>query len=458
MWALTTSRREILDLFLLRRSSEDIKAVEVAGRFLAAVSPNVTTAIWPCHPRDFGALPSTIVVPESELRDFIAWIGTYAREFRPLTSFCRIVTRPIAEHFLMAPPVPFLGSAQGICAGLVIGETLAQSNGKIDHRELPSSAYPATLSYVLSRALAITGTTDVLEHVLSLWTRTKELAGQPQPTMSPASVASIWFLPFATTSNKYHTFNGIESADLLSEAWRQLASCGEITESVWDRLTIGLSEFRPMRNMVRLTREKRLELVDTGLRLLALADKDGSDRKAFLAGYITSMLSPGTLDHAAVLAPIAGRLPAAFVWYGLFAGLELRGGLLSIANPTARRIIRDLTAPDRLMDRPRCDISIDELSIIGTGEGLHAIKGARSGRLDVELLPGVTTSIRWPQQDLATAEESRHVRDAEIQRLLSDLEDIALRHRLLTDRLRHGLGIKEAQQSAAAIRRKRPRA
>jgi hypothetical protein len=456
MWVRPVSRREVIDLISLRRSGEGIDAVEASGQFLDSVPPDEMVAIWPAHPREFGALPATIVVPANGHREFLAWVATYVRDFRPFTSFCRIVERPIAERLLLGPPAPMLRQAEGICAGLVVGEALAQSRGRTDLRDFPASTYPATLSYVLSRALAITGSTSLSETVISQWAHAREFTSQSRTTVSPSAVAAVWSIPFGFDLERQNARTLFEATDNVREAWQELISRSEINEKAWERLTNGVPEFRSMRDMLRLPRERRLELVDAGLGLLAAARRDDDERWPFLAGYITSMLSPGTLDHAEVLAHAAGALPTAFLWYGLFAGLGVRGEGLSIGNPVARRIIRDLTAPDRLMDRPRCDISFEELAMIGPGEGAQALKGTRSGRLDVDLLPGVTMAVRWSPQEGLADEEVRRARDEETQRLLMEIEETAKRQRMLADRLRDTLGMNDRHRPVATTKRKRP--
>jgi len=456
MWVLPVTRRELLDLISSRQSPERIDAIEASGRFFDSMPPGEMVAIWPAHPREFGAMPATVVVPANGHREFLAWVATYVRDFRPFTSFCRVVELPIAERLLMAPPTPVLRQAEGVCVGLVLGEALAQSRGRTHLRDFPASTYPATLSYVLSRALAITGSPVLSETVISLWAHARDLASQSPTTVTPSKVAAIWSVPFGFPMDQRHARTLFETTDGVREAWHALTSSGEINEKVWEALTAGIPEFRPMRDMLRLPRERRLELVDAGLSLLASAGRKEDERWPFLAGYITSMLSPGTLDHAEVLAPAAGTLPTAFLWYGLFAGLGARGEGLSIGNPVARRIVRDLTAPDRLMDRPRCDISFEELAMIVPGERAHALKGTRSGRLDVDLLPGVTMSVRWPPQEILVNEEVRHTRDAETQQLLFEMEDTAIRQRMLADRLRDTLGMKERHRPATTTKRKRP--
>ena len=94
--------------------------------------------------------------------------------------------------------------------------------------------------------------------------------------------------------------------------------------------------------------------------------------------------------------------------------------------------------------------------MIGPGDGPQTLKGTRSGRLDVDLLPGVTMSVRWSPPEVLVDEEVRRGRDAEMHRLLMDMEDVAMRQRMLVERLRHTLGMNERHQSAPQSKKKRP--
>lgn len=141
-----------------------------------------------------------------------------------------------------------------------------------------------------------------------------------------------------------------------------------------------------------------MHLIDMALKML-VSGRGDEERRSFLAGYFTSLLGPGTLDHADFLTPVESALPTSYLWYGLFAGINPRGNALPVGNPLARRIIRDLTIPDRLIDRPRCDVALEELRMHGSPESILKMT-SKAGRLDIDILPGVTTSVRWPPHEV----------------------------------------------------------
>jgi hypothetical protein len=202
-----------------------------------------------------------------------------------------------------------------------------------------------------------------------------------------------------------------------------------------------------------LPREQRVEVIDMSLRALISMRRENDERSAFLAGYFASLLAPGTLDHADILAPVASLLPTAYLWYGLFAGMNVRGECLPIGNLLARRIVRDLTLPDRLVDRPRCDVALEEMAMVGPGENVLRLTG-KSGRLEIDILPGVTTAVRWPLHTEPGEEDLRRARDRELQHVLMEIDQVGSRWRYLSERLREMLHMTEGNRQASP-RRKR---
>jgi hypothetical protein len=130
-----------------------------------------------------------------------------------------------------------------------------------------------------------------------------------------------------------------------------------------------------------------------------------------------------------------------------------KGDALPVGNPLARRIIRDLTVPDRLIDRPRCDVALEELTMHGSPENILKMT-SKAGRLDIDILPGVTTSVRWPPHEAFEGPEMMRHRDVEARHLLMEMDDYAKRHQHLTERLREVLRLGEAEEQPP-IKKKR---
>ena len=157
MWILPVTRRDLVDLITPRRGGDVPAAVEEQRPSFDVVRAESMAAIWPSRPAEFGWLPTVLIVPDGAQRDSLAWLATYVRDFRPFTAFCRVVERSVAEQFLNGPDSPHLQGADGICAGLILGESLAHSRGRASILDLPATAYSATLSHAISRTFALAG-------------------------------------------------------------------------------------------------------------------------------------------------------------------------------------------------------------------------------------------------------------------------------------------------------------
>ncbi|MDY3562264.1 hypothetical protein R5W23_003726 [Gemmata sp. JC673] len=435
MWLLPVTRRELVELITPRRDADVPGAVEEHRSTLDLVRSDSMVALWPERPSDFGRMPTAIVVPEGTKRDTLAWLSTYVRDLRPFTAYCRVVERSTAERFLRGPASPSLLAMEGMCAGLILGEALAHARGRASILDLPATAYSGTLSHAMARTLALTRGAVPIDEVVRLWAQSRELVGQNGTGISPGSIFSVWAIALGAQHQPAQSRTLFEPANLLIAAWSDAYSMGEIRDSVWHRLVDDFPDLEPMQKMVGIPREQRVQVVDSALRGLISSKRGDEELRSFLAGYFTSTLAPGTLDHADFLAPVAATLPAAYLWYGLFAGVNPRGDALPTGNPLARRIVRDLTLPDRVTDRPRCDVAFDELAMHGATENFlkQSVKG---GRLEIDLLPGITTSVRWQTQDVGVQEELRRARDYEAQHLLMQLDDITLHARSIAERLR----------------------
>ena len=81
-------------------------------------------------------------------------------------------------------------------------------------------------------------------------------------------------------------------------------------------------------------------------------------------------------------------------------------------------------------------------------------QSVKGGRLDIDLFPGITTSVRWQTQDIGVQEELRRSRDTEAQHLLMQLDDITLHARHITERLRNVVSGAEVERPATNKRKR----
>jgi hypothetical protein len=440
MWVLPVNRRELVELLAPRADGRSIGALEDRRPSFDVVRSDRMMAVWPHNPDEFGRMPTALIISDDERLDVMAWLSTYVRDFRPFTAYCRVVERSIAEKFLHALEAPTLNRMEGVCTGLILGESLMHARGRSSILDLPFSAYSATLSHAISRSYAQTGGAIPLDQVAKLWSFAREITGQ-SALVPPSAILFVWSAALGMSRNIGHPKSLFNSSDILAHSWMEIASRGDLPDVLWHELVEGYKDLDSMRPILSMPREQRVHLIDTALHMLVSARGD-EERRSFLAGYFTSLLGPGTLDHADFLTPVASALPTSYLWYGLFAGINPRGDALPVGNPLARRIIRDLTIPDRLIDRPRCDIALEELRMHGSPESILKMT-SKAGRLDIDILPGVTTSVRWPPHEVPEEVEIKRHRDMEARHLLIEMEEYAMRSRQLAERLREVLRLEE---------------
>lgn len=443
MWILPVNRREMVDLLTPRSNGKSVGALEERRPSFDVVPVDRMLAVWPSNPDEFGRMPTAIITGDGERLDVMAWLSTYVRDFRPFTAYCRVVERPIAEKFLQRSEAPTLSRMEGICAGLILGESLMHAKGRSSVLDLPFSAYSATLSHAISRTYAQTGGAIPMEMVAELWSLARKITGQGA-LLPPSAILSVWSAALGMSSHFGQTKSLFSSSDILTDSWMELASRGELSDVLWNELVGGYKDLNSVRSILSMPREQRVHMIDMALHMLSTGRGD-EERRSFLAGYFTSLLGPGSLDHADFLTQVAQLLPTAYLWYGLFAGINPKGDALPVGNPLARRIIRDLTIPDRLIDRPRCDVALEELKMHGSPENILKMT-SKAGRLDIDILPGVTTSVRWPPHEVNEEPDMERHRDMEARHLLMEMDDFAKRYQHLTERLREVLRLGEAEE------------
>lgn len=451
MWVLPVNRRQLIDLLAPDRDARTINAVEELRPSLDIVRSKVTVAVWPADPNKFGRMPTAIICADGDRQEIMAWLSTYVRDFRPFTAYCRVVERPIAEQFLKSSATPTLHGMEGICAGLILGESLMHARGRASILDLPFSAYSATLSHAISRTYALSGGSISIDQIAKLWSQARELTGQ-SGLAPPNAALSVWAAALGKSRQVARGRSLFDESDTLTHAWIEFSARGELSDELWHNLVQGYQELEPMRQILDMPREHRVPMIDTALHILGSARGD-QEQRSFLAGYLTSLLGPGTLDHAEFLTPVAAALPAAYLWYGLFAGVNTRGDALPVGNPLARRIVRDLTIPDCIIDRPRCDIALEELMMHGSHESLLKIT-SKAGRLDIDILPGVTTSVRWTSHESQDATEIQRARQIDARPLLAEMDATSARMRDLAERLRETLGL-GGKERPLPVRKKR---
>lgn len=103
------SRNEVASLFLESADAARLKGVTEAN--IGRVSPRGLTAIWTTDPREAFQVPNILLCNQTEMRDLIAWLWSYAADARPFTALTRLMDPSVLGATLALPAKPHFPGA-----------------------------------------------------------------------------------------------------------------------------------------------------------------------------------------------------------------------------------------------------------------------------------------------------------------------------------------------------------
>ncbi|MFA6310746.1 MAG: hypothetical protein WCV99_01780 [Sterolibacterium sp.] len=431
---------------MLRHRAETLSEILIAG-VQRDNSPrtDLFSSSFPAGERSFDCYQSTIpdglsvphvIVPRSgDLEDLFAAIATYYPDQSPLTALAYVVT-PESVSAVMRERNPSPdndrerhGRNRRAMIGAALGEAALAALGVPEGSGgLPSySVIRRTLAFALARGYQLYGEQASTRQLASKWTRLRDITGLPhsqstvQAVIRAHEVASGRMIQESTVVDRnvdfFRAIDGLVAGhdpdgDDLNKA---IAALYPEAERFLHELS-GVFDGR-MRAFAQLVQTIQLY-------------SRGREFDEIVVGYICNRILPSSFAHSGALVPLAQFFPAALVWYGYFSLLTKPAKTSSLSAGLVLKLERDLVEPFSLEQRPRCDISLDELDVLSRATmPAEAIKPTQQRALLVGLLPGVDVYTRFGSDADRSVERAR--RDAEMSTL----------HRRVTDLLQEALGL-----------------
>jgi hypothetical protein len=449
MYKITATRRELLDVLhgsypsqLELRDHEDD-----ASRY---------TIIWDRDEPD-GMLPSAILIPERDQADFLAWAYTYLSSMRPFTAFVRLLDPRFGSQLEKPRQSRSLGRLAESFVGLILGEAFAHLDPRSEPRQLTPNACANTHTFALTRSVLL-GFDQEIDATSRAWYMTRELTKQSVGNIGSKELMA----PFAMLLRLAGVLNGSYESpsdmQLVETACREISVDGDIEASTWSRLSAAIPGIEDIRDQMSRSREDRLRAFEKLQIIMAKQSDNNNLLIAFLAGYIGSRIAPGELDHIFLFTRSVQFAPASLLWFTVCAGLQSQGQILTFLDGLGSRILRDLDQYDGILTRPRSDLSVTELRVLfGGNKTLSEFRTSSNGALSVELMPGVTTVVRWSrtmdtQPDLFDRREPL----MEARHLLSELNSSLERVDAVRRRLERTLDVPQSSRGAIEKRSRRP--
>jgi len=353
-------------------------------------------ACWTNNISDGDQLPFFVVVADDDLNDFLAWTLNFIPTFRPITSFLRVISWSVFLLIHEESPKSSL-DIRSVLVGAILGETLINTTGRGFVSSLPLTAFESTYSFAMSKALILGFNQKIMPYISNGWHKAREYTDQPARRINSDSLEKIWciILRINYKTQQVLSLPYNDKVVALEDACNSIRTGNGLSNSQWDILSGGRINDFSIVEMTRSTKEHRIEIFENIIKKLSIHKYDEL-YTSFLVGYLASMVSSGSLEHAHLITPLQKELPSAMLWYGICAGLSPRNSILTDYNHLGLRIFGILNYNYDLMSSPSCDISLSELEVIFNGSPQsRAFRHAQASSLRIELVPMVTTVVRW---------------------------------------------------------------
>lgn len=379
----------------ITRTDEDISALKLSSSELCV--------IWSVDPSIEYSLPDCIIVRNGQTNDFLAWISTYFRNLRPFTAHCRVLEQSSVG---LSRECPF--NYRNLDTAMAISESVMLFLGKFDIRRIGYSTCTRTLSFSLAQYYRRNDSSDRpkdLEDLLNKWTNARILIGQDESQLSPKETFEIWRLVTDSLDNrKFQSKCDKAISSIISRAY----SGESLDYTHFVSLFAKQSVLASLLPLLDGPREERVNAVREMLAILSKDKKTTLRNKSIIAGYFVSRIQPGTLEHFQILTPSLPELKEAVLWYSAFAGIAPRNNVNDFLGGMGWFLKREFQRSHSWIDRPKSDISFEELNLISGTFGSNKIPflTKASAILDVELSPFVSTMIRVVESQLASPSHS----------------------------------------------------
>ncbi len=396
-------RRRFVDLIANRkppgevdvRSTDTIEGISLQGDDILLV--------WQKSPAGPFSLPRAVIVTEERLSDFLAWVSTYFRHIRPFTAHCRVLTPALAKIAKQSNSPSLLQNMKSADIGLILAEGIAYSIGRTDLNRLTLSAFARTLSFAYAESAKryeqmFTENGKVIEQIRNGWQSARELTNQASLDLLPADISDVWAVILSAIAGikNYQTNSILEP--FFIEALQGVKENGLVPSEAWMKLPGG--RFQTVGSAIEALdgpRESRVKAVEVAIQELSHGPLTTRRERAFVAGYLTSRIQPGSLDHFSLLFPAIAELRESFLWYGACSGLTPETSVDNYGNGLGWLMKRELGRPSHWLDRPNCDIALSEMTnLFRNGDRAKLnLRTSTSGALKVEIFPLISTNVKW---------------------------------------------------------------
>ncbi|WP_409019280.1 hypothetical protein [Brevundimonas vesicularis] len=350
--------------------------------------PGYVVALWPDD--EDQDIPSVIIVPANELKEFYAFAVTYIGSYSPFSAFFRVVADELAEMFIPVGPRP---DTNIVRAGLsmAVAEACIHFDSK-RWEEVPLQACLATQSAV-GAAVVSAGYDPILTvSAMRRWHHVRSLMQLDQLRVDPDRIERIWTHLLAWSGND---FTGGAQAPIeddvlaLIEAFRSpMRDTADVLFAIADgKVPLQLMQFGD------LPREDRVRRFEDAVGRV-LNSTLNNWRKEIMIGALAAQVADGSFRYLQLAMQHRDQAPHSAIWFSIFASLNRNTDLLAVAGNLVARLERKLPRKGNIFSQLSADMSYEECLMLSPEGRLPRVRTEQQSVLQVELFPAINGRFR----------------------------------------------------------------
>jgi hypothetical protein len=342
--------------------------------------------------------PLVVIAGESEIENFFIAVNTYHQEKSPITALIHVLDDDLKllisqkSKVLNSRGAKSTFSFRRASIGLAIGEAaLAAAVVNENESTVPYAACRRTLSFSLCRGTLLFGS-KLNSHVLAQrWIRLRKMTGLPVSEAGVNVLTTLHDLISGKPSNSDAVNINIDLVHDLSAldsnlSWSDDAMLPTLL-NIYPAIASYLKELEgPFDTRITFFNK----LVD------AIKDNSHGVRNDEIAiAFACNRILPGSFSHVGVLLKLADSFPLAILWYGMFSALNNFNNSKIVSPGLVAKLERDLIESFSFEQRPKCDISLQELDVISrVGVRSEVLKPSQQRAILVSIYPGIDIYTR----------------------------------------------------------------
>ncbi|HCF4203288.1 TPA: hypothetical protein NID94_002298 [Pseudomonas aeruginosa] len=353
--------------------------------------------VWSKKPSNKGEDAPLVVVPDSDLVDFFAFVSTYVGTYRPFSAFFNVVGLGVARRIFSKGQGVSLDVLSRLVS-VVIAEAYVQIGGKRSSvSEVPVSACFGTFSDAVMQLAAYDSREDSIDELADRWLEARSLLGGETLALPVEETVGFWklLLNGLSLGDNGHSLLQEPSEYAAVDFLYSVLVRGAADSSVWRVLTENLPQTRAALDVMDGSKEGRIRAFDEAVIELLKAELPSQNVRSLIVGYLAAKVGGGSFQYMPLAYDLSSRFKTAPLWFAVFSAFTLGSDYLSIGDCLGRRLVRERKRSVDFWAGSDSDISLDELRVIPVDDGgVPRTRRLRQSTIEVEIFPKVVATFR----------------------------------------------------------------